>query len=323
MTRIAHVLLLAFGLLGCEPPPGDPALGTLSLALDAHAGGIDYRLDQARFALAGPESHSFSADGEGSLSLELTPGSYTLTLLEGYTLSRVDDAGSGSEVSAKLVSANPAPLTISAGQTTTASLRFELSGGATLPMGTGTLAVELEVVKPETAGPGDGCTAGLRISELDYEQSGPDEAEFVELVNTGACDAELANVALELVNGGDSKVYARYALVEAAPVLPAGQRLLLADATLLATLTLAGPVLALRSSGLQNGPDGLRIVRADQVLDALAYAGAVAGAGEGGFAQADTGQDALARCPEGFDSDDNAFDFALRVPTPGLANQCG
>ena len=318
MTRHVPLFLLACAALACGSPE-DAELGTLSLALDAHAGGQDYRLIDARFALAGPETKTFLAEDDGAVGLELSPGNYTLTLLEDWTLTQLGAEGPD-PVKAKLVSANPIPLVITPGQTTTATLRFELEGGAPVPLGNGALDVQLDVV-PSSASE-EACASALRVNEVDYDQAGNDAAEFVELLNVGECELDLHDVALELVNGGDGKVYGRYMLAEAAPSLPARGRLLVADQALLDALSFTGPKLALRSAGLQNGPDGVRVVRGERVLEALAYGGPVSGASEGDPAPKDDGEKALARCPEGFDSDVNFADFALQAPSPGAPNPC-
>ena len=83
------------------------------------------------------------------------------------------------------------------------------------------------------------------------------------------------------------------------------------------TLSVALPV------GVQNGaPDGLRLVdrNAGVTLDGVAYEGELAGVGEGASAPEDLGPRALARFPNGADTDDNGADFRLRAPSPGVSN---
>jgi hypothetical protein len=314
MARRLLSLLIMVAACSSESPPG--ALGELALSLTAHAGGADYRLVHARFALAGAEERALTADGAEELAVELRAGSYTLNLLDGWALERLGDGGvAEAEVEARLVSENPLKVEIAPAATTRAVLRFELVR-AEASSSTGTLAVALEV---DASGGEPPCTGTLRISELDPEQPGQDDAEFVEIVSTGACAAPLAGVLLELINGGDGEVYARYELAEAADVLEVGERLLVADA---AAMGEASAVLALRASGLQNGPDALRLVRGGQLLDAVAYGGSVADVGEGAAAARDTDARSLSRCPDGFDSDANDLDFRATDPTPGAANAC-
>jgi hypothetical protein len=312
--------VLALALLACasgETHHG--SLGSLELGLTSQAGGVSYRLSNARFSLDGPEPREFSAPDEVErLELELPQGAYRLTLHEGYALARGDAPDAG-PIAAKLVSLNPAPVLISAGETTRVALRFELAEDA-LAAGQGVLQIGVEVGAFD--GGASGCESGLRINEVDYEQTSADDVEFVELLNTGVCPVPLAELSVELVNGGDGKVYGRYPLADVAPTLAVGERLVLGDAMVLAALPTAVKRVALSAAGLQNGPDGVRIVRGVAVLDAVAYEGAVAGAEEGAAAPADDGDGSLSRCPDGFDTDDGAGDFRAGIATPGAANDC-
>jgi hypothetical protein len=317
------VLALCSQFLGCTAPQVDP-IGDLSLALTSEASGAHYRLVGARVSLDGPETRTVNAEADQeTLAVELAAGSYQLTLLPGWSLERTDKNAAG-PVSAKLVSENPSEIEIVPGATSEAVLRFELSGGQQAAMaGTGTLAVRLELEQGDGGAPVEACPAALKINEIDVDQTGSDAAEFVEIINAGKCSVALADVTLELMNGGDGKSYAHYALADAAADLKPSERLLIADPALLSTLALTTPTLALRSSGLQNGPDGVRLLKAAQTLDSLAYGGPVTGAGEGMAAASDDETSSLARCPDGLDSDTNMLDFKLAMPTPGSANACG
>jgi hypothetical protein len=314
-------LVLAL-LTACGPGPQRAESGAVSLALTSQASGVTYRLADARFALKGPESKGFASGNEEQLDMDLAPGTYSLELLEGWHLIRADDASS-TPVVARLVSQNPAPLLVEAGTTTQAVFRFELSDGTQLSNGKGQLAVgfSLDSVADAAAGPG-ACVAGLRINELDYDQPSTDEAEFVEVLNTADCDASLAGVVLELLDGGDGQAYARYDLGSVAEALESGQRLVLGDSSVLAALPAGTPSLLLNGSGLQNGPDGVRLALAGRTLDAVAYEGAVAGLNEGQVKAADEAELALGRCPDGLDTEQNALDFSLLAPTPGEPNEC-
>jgi hypothetical protein len=317
LTRPTLALAFSF-CVACgadERPSG--SLGSLELGLTSQAGGVSYRLSAARFSLDGPEPREFSAPEEVErLELELPQGAYRLTLHEGFVLARSDTPDAG-PLPAKLVSANPAPVVISPGETTRVALRFELGAPSDGP---GTLQIGVEVGLADAGS--TGCERGLRINELDYEQASTDDAEFIELLNAGVCPVPLAELSVELVNGGDGKVYGRYPLGDVAPELAVGERLVLGDAPVLAALPSAVKRLALNASGLQNGPDGVRIVRADMLIDAVAYEGPVTGAEQGAAAPADEGDGSLGRCPDGFDTDDGAGDFRTTAATPGAPNQC-
>jgi hypothetical protein len=315
----ALFIVFAVSLLACSASPAHEDLGALKLGLTTQAGGITYRLSNARFMLEGPESRELSADDQDELSLELPAGAYRLTLQEGFQLA---PAAGGAAVGARLISQNPTPVLVSAGETARATLRFELTGGTSVALGAGKLQVDIAVGAADAGSEASTCALGLRINEVDYEQANSDETEFIELLNTSSCTASLEGVTLELVNGGDGKVYSRYALADAAPSLAAGERLVLGDASVLAALPTSVKRAMLNGSGLQNGPDGLRLVRAGQTLDRFAYEGEVADAGAGQAAVADDGEQSLSRCPDGFDTEDDATDFRLGTPTPGTASVC-
>ena len=163
----------------------------------------------------------------------------------------------------------------------------------------------------------------LVINEVDYDQAGADDAEFVEIVNPNPAAVDLADYRVELINGAGGRRYGSYA---ASGRLAAGGYFVIGDPAVIASVP-AGTVTApLKSGGLQNGPDAVRIVEAatGRVLDGLHYEEAIPDAGEGGPAPEDaTGSPtSIGRCPDGFDSDDNGADFAAATPTPGAANDC-
>ncbi|MET0341230.1 MAG: lamin tail domain-containing protein [Polyangiales bacterium] len=335
MTVPRWLALLLACSAACSSDIDDP-LGALHIALTTQAGGITYRLADARFTLEGDASRELTSSEEGELSVSLPPGAYRLVLREGFTLAPLDDAEA--RVGARLVSQNPLPIQIAAGETTRAVLRFELSGprawldaGALPPREHAAMPSAIidaaQVAPPHDAGtpasptPSEAhCTANLRIDELDYEQPSADDAEFVEVVNAGPCDAPLAGVRLALINGTGNKPYGQYDLAAAGARLPAGARLVVGDEAILARLPASTLGLPLRGSGLQNGPDALRLLDGMRLLDAVAYGGTRDGGGQDTLAGDDDGAPALARCPRGRDAD--ASDFHAVSPTPGMPNAC-
>lgn len=321
---IAHIrlILTVFSCTSCAlDGAGDTGTGSLQLALTSQSGGVSYRLTDARFALEGPESKGIASGEEAEVSVDLAPGSYTLELLTGYRLVRADDA-EATTVQATLLSANPAPFLVEPGKTTPIALRFELADGTQVSNEHGAVSVGLDLTPRADAGTEDTCVDGLRINEVDYDQPSTDDAEFVEIVNTAACAASLGAVSLELVNGSDGKAYASYPLSEAGSSLAAQGRLLVGDPGLLSSVAAGVLTMPLKTVGLQNGPDGVRLVAAGRMLDGFAYEGAVAGTGEGTPSGADEAEFGFSRCPDGFDSANNGLDFVLVAPTPGLPNVC-
>ena len=91
MYRCA-VLFVFLLLAACGSASDGERPGSLAVGLTTQAGGSSYRLVHARFALEGPVSRALLADGEETLSVELAPGEYTLTLLAGWGLQRFDPA---------------------------------------------------------------------------------------------------------------------------------------------------------------------------------------------------------------------------------------
>jgi len=165
---------------------------------------------------------------------------------------------------------------------------------------------------PPPPPPGD--AAKLVINEVDYDQVGTDANGFVEIHNAGGTPADLANVALVAVNGGDNAEYAREALT----------------GTLAAGGYLVVPI------ELQNGaPDGLALLEGATLLDALSYEGAITAATIGGqtynlvegtalaatVADSNTADGSLSRIPDGKDTNDAASDWAFTTTvTRGAAN---
>ena len=158
------------------------------------------------------------------------------------------------------------------------------------------------------------------INEIDYDQPGADNAEFVEIHNTGAGDSSLAGFELLLVNGSGGTPYDTITLP--ATVVPAGGYFVVcADATTVANCDLEG------FSSIQNGaPDAVALTSAGTIVDVVSYEGEVAAPySEGLGAPADsgsTGEDnkGISRIPDGSDTDQNDVDFAFVCITPGSGN---
>jgi len=167
------------------------------------------------------------------------------------------------------------------------------------------------------------------INEVDYDQPGADEFDFVEIFNPTPDDIALAPFAVQAVDGSSGAVLSEVALNGATETLPAGGYLVIGMPAALALLPVGVPSIAL-PGGLQNGPDAVRLVArrggGPEFVDGLAYEAELPGAGEGvPPALVDTGDDlpfSLIRCPNGADTDDNNSDFRLGEPSPGAPNRC-
>ena len=158
--------------------------------------------------------------------------------------------------------------------------------------------------QPPPPPPPPGGNAKLVINEVDYDQIGADGNGFVEIHNTGGAAADLSDVDLVALNGGDGSEYDRVALTGSLA---------------------AGGYLAVAIE-LQNGaPDGLALLEGATLVDALSYEGAITAATIGGqtynlvegTALAATVEDSntvagsLIRNPNGKDTNDAAADWAF------------
>jgi len=128
--RLAPWLVAASALTACTQPPRGAADGTITLALVGSApSGTAYRLRDAMITVRGPDSiqvwNTEDAPDQTSLSADVTPGSYTALLADGWRLERLDGA-SATPVTAARVSDNPARFMVVAGQRTAVPLRFQV-----------------------------------------------------------------------------------------------------------------------------------------------------------------------------------------------------
>ena len=154
------------------------------------------------------------------------------------------------------------------------------------------------------------------INEIDYDQVGADSGGFVELRNNGTAAADLAGLALVLVDGGESREYDREALT--------GQ-------------LAAGGHLAIEIEAQNGAPDGVALVdtATGALVDALSYEGAITAALIGSatvslvegtllaatVADSNTVIGSLIRNPDGRDTNNAASDWAFTTtPTKGAAN---
>jgi hypothetical protein len=178
----------------------------------------------------------------------------------------------------------------------------------------------------------------LLINEIDYDQTGADTAEFIELYNAGAGPVTLDGVQLLLVNGFDGKPYQTQALTG---TLGAGQYFVLANAGVKG-IPADATVVTIPDNSIQNGaPDGLALydTASKTVLDALSYEGAITMATIDGkvvslvHGTATTAQDdapattpvrSMIRFPNGQSTGDDSVDWAATtIITPGASNQKG
>ncbi|MBK9031905.1 MAG: lamin tail domain-containing protein [Myxococcales bacterium] len=191
------------------------------------------------------------------------------------------------------------------------------------------------------------ATGGLVINEVDYDQTvNPDSTEYVELYNAGTSTVNLADYGLIFVNGnGTPAPYRTLALAPAGTLAPGGYLLIGAAAVTGGGTKFTPPVGAGNdqwpaTDAIQNGGtavappgDGIVLVNTATmtVVDKLAYEGPVTvtltGYGSVNLVEmtlttaADPGAGAMARLPNGVDTDNAAVDWGNTAnPTPGAAN---
>lgn len=161
------------------------------------------------------------------------------------------------------------------------------------------------------------------INEIDYDQPGADQAEFIELYNNNSASLMLDNFSLQLINGGDGSVYRSIDLSGFS--LAANAYFVICDNPGL----VANCNYAFTSSPgwLQNGaPDAVALMNGSVLVDALSYEGELLPYSEGSadlLADSNTIITSLARIQDGFTNNDTRGDFQLSCLTPGSANSVG
>jgi predicted extracellular nuclease len=165
--------------------------------------------------------------------------------------------------------------------------------------------------------------AAVVINEIDYDQAGTDNAEFIELLNSGASAVSLDNYSIDLINGANSSSY-RTINLSGFNINAGGYFVMCGDATLVANCDYS---FTTTNGWFQNGaPDAIGLYENSNLIDSLSYEGALFSFTEGNFltiSDNNTDTVSIARIPDGFDSNDNDADFKLGCITPGSANIAG
>ena len=238
----------------------------------------------------------------------------------------------GVDVALAAMGAVTAPMTV---RVLPDALSAEVAFTASMTAGVGTLTATLGADTRTAMVNVVAATGGLIINELDYDNIGTDAAEFVELYNASAAPVDLADIAVVMVNGSDSREYAR---VRLSGTLAPGAYAVVANAMVAVPMGVARFTLA--DNTIQNGmPDAVALVRIStaRVIDALSYEGAIPAAVITGVmgtvnlvegtalaatvADSTTAQGSLARTMNGRDTDNSSVDWRfVDMPTPGAAN---
>lgn len=184
--------------------------------------------------------------------------------------------------------------------------------------------------------------AAVLINEIDADNSGEDTSEFVELY--GVPGASLDGLCWVAINGSNDRVYRTIDLAGSA--LNSGGFFVIGNASV------ANVGVTFPDASLQNGPDAVAIIAADdcgaaisnsttvtdvlqmRLIDAVVYGInddddpellTLLNAGQTQLNEdgaGDNGAHANARCPEGAGGARNSDHFVQVVPSPGSANDC-
>lgn len=166
------------------------------------------------------------------------------------------------------------------------------------------------------SGAAGGAAGAPVINEFLADPPGSDGGkEFVEIHNPGPA-LSLDGVTLEFANGSAEPAWEVRWSAPPGTTLAEGGLFLICDRNWTGQAVPDAEV----ALGLQNGPDAIRLARDGTVLDLVGY-GPLTDARlfEGAPSPLQPGL-ALARRPDGMDSDDNAADFVAAEATPGAPN---
>ena len=165
--------------------------------------------------------------------------------------------------------------------------------------------------------------AALVINEIDYDQPGTDDAEFIELYNDSTAAIPLDGYRIELINGTSGTSYRSIDL--AGHMVDASSFFVIcSDNGLVANCDYS---FTSNISWFQNGaPDAVALYQASDLRDSVSYEGSMTFITEGtalSIADSNTIIMSLSRIPDGYDSDDNGIDFQQGCITPGTSNISG
>ncbi|MBL0043183.1 MAG: lamin tail domain-containing protein [Flavobacteriales bacterium] len=166
----------------------------------------------------------------------------------------------------------------------------------------------------------------LRINEVDYDNAGTDNAEWVELKNTGAAALNIAGFVVQLVNGTPVIPAVYKSIVLPSFVLPAGGYYVIGNNATIPNLNLLQTP---ATDMIQNGsPDAVALRDpSNNLIDAFSYEGNTGapyteGTGTGVATSDDNAivLKVMARYLDGNDTDDNSIDWRAWCATPGVSN---
>ncbi len=176
-----------------------------------------------------------------------------------------------------------------------------------------------------------GDTARLVINEIDYDQGGTDDHEFIEIMNAGSEGISLDNVAIQLVDGtgGGAVEYASIDL-PAVNLGPGGFYVVCGQTGSGLPLAHCDHDVTPDTDLIQDGnggsdPDAVALRLSGVLVDTVSYEGDTGwpyteGSGVGLEDNPAEMYFSISRASDGADSDGNNVDFGGRCNSPGLAN---
>ncbi|MCA9540214.1 MAG: lamin tail domain-containing protein, partial [Myxococcales bacterium] len=165
------------------------------------------------------------------------------------------------------------------------------------------------------------------ISEVNYDMTGVEDHEYVEIQNPGNAPIPLAGLTLGMVNGSNGQRYRTFDLNNAGAALPGGAFLVVGDPAVRDLLPPGALFLAIASANdnhdFQNGdPDGVEITRNGEILDSVVYARGEIASLPDAVVIPDDPNDATTRAPSRCVAADGTVSWRLVDGTPGAPNAC-
>ncbi|WP_291430611.1 ABC transporter [Deinococcus sp.] len=150
------------------------------------------------------------------------------------------------------------------------------------------------------------------INELFYDSVGADTGTFIEL--RGPAGLNLSGYTLAAFDTAGTQ----YRTITLSGTIPASGYFVVAQDTAVASRNLVNA-----GADLNNGAGSLRLLKGTGIVDGVAYGSPNSNKGEGTSAATTGAGSALARVPDGSDTNANSVDFRVQLSTPGAANGGG
>ncbi|MCB0558522.1 MAG: lamin tail domain-containing protein [Phaeodactylibacter sp.] len=158
------------------------------------------------------------------------------------------------------------------------------------------------------------------INELDYNNPGTDDREFVELYNPCSQAINLADYSVIFVNGSNGQIYGDFQLPSV--MLGPGEFFVICGNG--ATTPNCDLDVSPNTNLIQNGdPDAVALLYVQAIADAVSYEGSTTGFTEGsgdGLSDPATPLRGIGRYVDGVDTGRNNADFSVQCITPGEPN---